>query len=154
MENKELLLKTAFCCMACDGNIAQEEVSLIKDIADNSNLFEGIDIEENLNEYVEEINQKGKDFLTHFLSEIKDASLNEADELEIIKIAIRTIEADNNIEYSEIKFFKKIREQLRISDGKIERAFPENENLEMYLLPDIKESGDIEWNANFSTITL
>ena len=27
-----LLLKTAFCCMACDGEIAPEEIELIKSI--------------------------------------------------------------------------------------------------------------------------
>lgn len=29
--DKELYLKTAFCCMVCDGNIAEEEVQLIRD---------------------------------------------------------------------------------------------------------------------------
>ena len=30
MMSNELLLKTAFCCMACDGEIAQAEVELVK----------------------------------------------------------------------------------------------------------------------------
>ena len=34
--DKELYLKTAFCCMACDGNIAEEEVQLIRDYTKES----------------------------------------------------------------------------------------------------------------------
>ena len=29
MKTNELYLKTAFCCMACDGDIATEEIELI-----------------------------------------------------------------------------------------------------------------------------
>ena len=32
MELNELFLRTAFACMACDGDIAQEEVDLIKNL--------------------------------------------------------------------------------------------------------------------------
>lgn len=31
MEINELYLKTAFCCMACDGDIADEEVQYVRD---------------------------------------------------------------------------------------------------------------------------
>lgn len=58
----ELLLRTAFCCMACDGEIAPEEVELVKQMAKEKHLFGDIDIEKELNELVEEINQKGKLF--------------------------------------------------------------------------------------------
>ena len=154
MENKELLLKTAFCCMSCDGEIAPEEIALVKERAENSNLFNGLNVEEKLNEFVALINQIGVSFLSGFLNEIKSASLSEEDELEVAKIAIDTIEADRNIEYSEIKFFKKIRALLSISDGKIEKAYPEREDMDIYLLPDMKEDESVEINATFSKITL
>ena len=125
MENKELLLKTAFCCMSCDGEIAPEEIALFKEKAEIYNLFDGLNVEEKLNEFVSQINQFGVSFLSGFLNEIKSASLSEDDELEIVKIAIDTIEADKNIEYSEVKFFKKIRALLSISDGKIEMSYTE-----------------------------
>ena len=32
MNINELYIKTIFCCMACDGDIAKEEVELIKSI--------------------------------------------------------------------------------------------------------------------------
>ena len=30
MERKKLYLKTIFCCMACDGEIAKEEIEIVK----------------------------------------------------------------------------------------------------------------------------
>ena len=32
MKTNELYLKTLFCCCACDGEIAQEEVDMIKEL--------------------------------------------------------------------------------------------------------------------------
>ena len=48
--DKELYLKTAFCCMVCDGNIAEEEVQLIRDYTKESLVFQGLDVEKLLNE--------------------------------------------------------------------------------------------------------
>ena len=50
--DKELYLKTAFCCMACDGNIAEEEVQLIRDYTKESLVFQGLDVEKLLNDYI------------------------------------------------------------------------------------------------------
>lgn len=35
MKTNELYLKTLFCCCACDGEIAQEEVDMIKELTEN-----------------------------------------------------------------------------------------------------------------------
>lgn len=152
MENKEILLKTAFCCMACDGEIAPEEISLVKQLAEDMKLFEGLKVEERLNDFVAQINQVGLSFLSNFLDEVEEANLSAADQLDVVKVAIATIEADKNIEYSEIKFFKKLRSRLSISDGKIEKAFPERDDMDIYLLPDLKDTEDLSWNVTFSSI--
>ena len=49
------------------------------------------------------------------------------------------IEADQNIEYSEIRFFKQIRERLKLDDDVILSQLPDKEE---YLLPDVKRSDD------------
>ena len=140
--------------MACDGEIAPEEISLVKNLAEDMKLFEGLNVEEKLNDFVAQINQIGLSFLSNFLNEVEGADLSTAEQLEIVKVAIATIEADKNIEYSEIKFFKKLRNRLSISDGKIEKAFPERDDLDTYLLPDMKDSEEIAWNVTFSNINL
>ena len=58
MESNELLLRTAFACMSCDGDIASEEVDLIKQLSKEKNLFGDIDIDKKLGELVDEINLK------------------------------------------------------------------------------------------------
>lgn len=162
MEINELYLKTAFSCMACDGEIAGEELELVKHYANSSSLFEGFDIEGKLNEYVAEINDQGQSFLAGYINNVVNAQLNEEQELNIAKIAIKMIEADNKIEYSEISFFKRIRNKLNVTDEKLMdifkdetlfEKFPEVEP-EDFLLPDIKVNDDEEWNVSFQNIEL
>ena len=66
----ELYLKTAFACMACDGDIATEEIALVKTMTEQSDLFSSIDVENKLNDYVEQINKQGKGFLSGYLSDV------------------------------------------------------------------------------------
>jgi len=151
MNISELYLKTAFCCMACDGEIAKEETSLLSDIANKSNLFKGLDIQSTINGYVDRINKEGSSFLSNYLKEVSDSALSDDQAVEIVKLAIKTIEADNNIEYSEISFFKKIRKRLSISDDIILASMPDKED---YLLPDIEAPDDLDWSVSFSEISL
>lgn len=146
METNELYLKTAFCIIACDGEIASEEIKLIKKLAANSDLFKGLNISVLLNSYIDDINTKGEVFLSNFLYDIPKLNLSPEIELQIIKTAFQAIEADNNIEYSEISFFKKLRDKLKITNESILNEFPDKED---YLLSDIKVKEDIEY-ASFS----
>lgn len=150
MNTQELLLKTAFCCMACDGGIAKEEISLLKKHTTESNLFVGLSVEEKLNEYVEAINKQGKMFLASLLSEIVSMNLSASEELQIVKLAIEMIEADKLIEYSEIAFFKRIRAKLKISDEEILSELPDKED---YLLPDIIDD-EIDTDISFNNISI
>lgn len=134
MKTTDLLLKTAFCCMACDGEIAPEEIELVKKITSENLVSSNLDVVGKLNEFVKQINKQGKAFLSTFLTEIPGANLSEQDELTMVKIAIQTIEADEHVEYSEISFFKKIRLKLAVSDAAILAEMPDKED---YLLPDI-----------------
>ena len=149
MERNELYLKTAFCCMACDGSIAEEEVALLNRTATNEHIFDGLDIQDKINEYVSAINTEGRQFLNNFLDEVKEAGLDDASALQLIRIAIETIEADNQIEYSEVSFFKRIRKNLSISDEAILQSIPDKED---YLLPDIEDDFDFDWNVTFGAI--
>ena len=129
-----LLLKTAFCCMAADGNIDDREISLIKSMCEKSPLFNNFNFQEEINLLVGKINSGGKTFIQYYFDLLKQSQLNEEEELTLIDFAIQTINADDQIEYSEIKFFKNIRHRLNISDEKILARFPD---IEQYLEDDI-----------------
>lgn len=130
----QLLLKTVFCCMACDGHIDQREIELIKSLDSNSNLFGDLDVQDEIDLFVQEINKLGHIFLRSYFQDLKSAHLTEDEELAVIEAAIDIIRSDDNLEYSEIKFFKIIRSKLNISNQKILALIPDVED---YLEQDI-----------------
>ena len=150
--DKELYLKTAFCCMVCDGNIAEEEVQLIRDYTKESLVFQGLDVEKLLNDYIKAINATGMSFLNSYLSEIKSIDMTETEELQLVKIAIQMIEADKEVLYSEIKFFKRIRKCLSVSDEVLYREFHDKED---FFLPDIaQQEYEFVLESEFASIQL
>lgn len=153
MTKEELYLKTVFCCIACDGDIAAEEVEMVRDLCAEDIIFNGIDSEKHLNSWIKEINEKGGIFLQSYLKELKSFELNKTEQLLIVSLAIKAIEADNRIEYAEVKFFKKIRARLTISD---EAILAEHPNKEDFLLPDINVAEIPQWddNTHFSQISI
>jgi uncharacterized tellurite resistance protein B-like protein len=123
----KLLLKTAFSCMACDGDIDKREIVLIKTMHQNKRIFGDIDINLELDNLLLEINRDGHQFLKSFFSELTSSSLSEQNELKLIEVAIETIKADDKIEYSEVKFFKVIRSNLKIKNDVILSIHPDFE---------------------------
>lgn len=105
----DIMLRTAFSCMSCDGDIATEEVSLISEMAEKENLFGDVEIKEKLQELLSEINEKRSRFLKDYLSFLQESELSVEQKLSILNVAYKTIQADKKIEYSEVKFFKVIR---------------------------------------------
>lgn len=138
--------------MACDGEIAPEEIKLVKKITEQSELFSNLDVEKELNAFIAQINEQGKAFLANYIQEVANASLTPQEELQLVKLAIQTIEADENVEYSEVSFFKRIRAKLNISDDEILAELPDKED---YLMPDIIDKSDDLWSpVSFSEIKL
>lgn len=147
----ELLLRTAFACMACDGDIAPEEVDLIKELDQKDHLFGDIKIENRLEELTAEINELGKGFLKDYLNAIKEADLNEDGSLRVLDVAVKTIKADKVVKYSEIKFFKVIKANLNLDDDIIlERVDGIDE---MWVAQDIKDYGQL-YESYFDNIEL
>lgn len=130
----KLLLKTAFSCMACDGDIDKREVKLIKQLQKERKTFGEIDINAELDTLLLAINKDGHQFLKGYFNELTTTELTEANELKLIEVAIDTIKADDKIEYSEIKFFKVIRSKLKIDNEPILEKHPDFED---YLEQDI-----------------
>ena len=97
-------MKTIFCCMACDGEIAKEEIELVKYLSSEYDIFSEVEIETCLNKWISSINENGALFLKEFLNELSEANLSASEQMLVVDFAIRTIEADKRIEYSEIKF--------------------------------------------------
>ena len=153
MTKKELFLKTVFCCIACDGDMAEEEVGMIRELCANDKLFSDMDAEKYINAWIAEINERGSMFLQTYLNEILTADLDEKEQLLLVSLAFNAIDADHCIAYSEVKFFKKIRSRLSISDEAILKKFPGKED---FLLPDLKVDELPVWDESiqFAQITI
>ena len=137
--------------MACDGEIADEEVALLNKLALTEQVFGDLDIQMSINNYIESINKLGKVFLEEYLEDVRNACLDDSSSLKLVKITIDTIEADNQVEYSEVSFFKRIRKQLSIKDEVILEAIPDKED---YLLPDVETEDIFDWSFSFQSIQL
>ncbi len=77
MSKEELYLKTVFCCIACDGDIATEEVDMVRELCSKDNVFSSLDSEKYFNSWITEINEQGGMFLQSYLKEINSVELNE-----------------------------------------------------------------------------
>jgi uncharacterized tellurite resistance protein B-like protein len=134
----KLILKTAFCCMASDGDIDEREIAIIKSICESLPSLKNIDLKEEINTHVSEINSDSRQFITNYFKILEEEELTEQRELTLIDVAIKVIKADEIIEYSEIKFFKNIRHRLKVSDEKITEHFSSTvDEIDLFLGDDI-----------------
>lgn len=153
MTTKELYLKTVFSCIACDGDIAKEEVELLQNIVSEDKMFHEVDVKTLLDKWISEINEDGTKFLNSYLEELANSKLSEQEQLTVVDLAIKAIEADNRIEYSEVKFFKKIRSRLSIPDEAILKEHPDKDD---FLLPDLNVAAAPVWDdhVKFNNIVI
>ncbi len=167
MELNELYLKTAFCCMACDGEIAEEELNLLKENTSSDSVYVGLNIQEKLKEFSASLQKMGVGFLKTYIKELNSYNLLEEQELIICQKAIMMIFADEKIEYNEIAFFKKIRSCLKISDEKIKSdkeikdvfenvavEKSQGQTIDKFLEPDLVDDDDFLQECFFETINI
>lgn len=120
--------------MASDGNIDKREIEMIQSLCQNSEQFENFNFQLAINNLVQKINLDGHHFIKDYLNILQNSKLTEKEEILLLDFAIKTIQADDEIEYSEIKFFKTIRHRLTVSDETILAFHP---GIEDYLEEDI-----------------
>jgi hypothetical protein len=137
----KLLLKTAFCCMASDGEIDKREIELIKSLCKAEDIFKNFDFLGEINLLVKEMNFSLSEFINNYFKELSSIILSENEELMLINFAIETIKADQNIKYAEVKFFKAIRHKLKLSNNQILSEFPD---IESFIREDIITETSIE----------
>ena len=95
----KILVRSAFCCMATDGEIDKKEISSIKKLCEESTLMSDFNFLEEINLLVDEINSKGKQFIISHMNMLSNSKLTEEEELEILNFCYHTIMADDEIHY-------------------------------------------------------
>jgi hypothetical protein len=99
------------------------------------------------------INDRGTEFIEYYFELLHGTEFSEKEELTIIDFAMNTINADEIVEYSEVKFFKAIRKCLNLSDETILAVYPD---LEIYLEDDIDTESELDKlvNSYLKTVVL
>ena len=103
-EFNKILLLTSVCCMACDGEIAKEEVSTLKKLSKEQQLFGNEDLNQVLPVIMDSLTKYGYEFVKSYLELLSNAEFSDNQALQILDVATKTIYADKKVEYDEIKF--------------------------------------------------
>ena len=130
----EFLVLTSFCMMACDGHIDQSEIEYVNKLKKEISELKEFQIDDFLIVLLEQLNKKKDLFLRQYLRLAKKMEFSQVQVIQILKIAISTMEADNNIEYNEIRFFKELRSKFQLSSEEILKNIP---HIEEYLKEDV-----------------
>lgn len=123
-EFKDFLFKSAVIAMACDGDIAEEEINEIKNIVSNEIYFMGYDFEVQLQKNIEAIKINGKNAVNLFLQEIANNDLNEHQELLLIEVLLKIIQADTKVEENELRFLHLAKSKLKTDEQTLIVKFP------------------------------
>lgn len=122
-EFRNILFKTAVFAMACDGEIHEMEIEELKNIADNTSYFEGTEYDNLLEELVKKIRNQGRSTIKEYFEIIKESEFNSSEELLILEVALRIIQADKKIDQNEERFIRILRRALLISDEILKLRF-------------------------------
>ena len=143
-EFQHLLLRTAVTVMACDGSIDEEEINEIKRMVETEIYFIGYNIDQPLRDSIDYVKVDCAKAANEYLDDLAKAELNARQELLLIEVLIRTIEADSKIQDDEIKFLQLVKSKLNISEEASITKFPKQMN---YLI-DFKNYGSLDGFTN------
>lgn len=144
IEFKKMLFNVAFCSMACDGDIADEEIEEIKFMDKNTTYFEGVDLSDELDELIKYLEKSGNSIIDELFKQLSENEFNTIQELLILEIALKIIYSDEKIEKNEINFIHFLRGKLRVPNEIILNRFGEVD-----LLFENKKYGDIELDTTY-----
>lgn len=122
-EFKKLLFKVAFCTMACDGDIDDREIEEIKIMEETTSFFHSIDLSKELKYLLKALDKKGRKIVEDLFKDLANYELNTIQELIILEVALRIINADERIDENEIKFIHFLRSKLKVHDETIHDRF-------------------------------
>ena len=120
---KKLLFKTAFCVMACDGNIDESEIEEMKKIDSRTTYFNDIDLSIELDNLISDLKNKNVKIVKNLFDSLRENTLSISQELLILEVTLRIINADNVIDENEVRFLNLIRSKLDVADKIISERF-------------------------------
>lgn len=120
---RKLLFEIAFCTMCCDGKIDEREIEELEAMNESAAFFQEIDLTEELIFLIKKFEDKGTKIIGEVFDNLKSFDLDAIQELIILEVALRIINADEVHEENEIIFLKILRSKLKVHDEMISDRF-------------------------------
>lgn len=123
-EFQELLFQSAVSMMAIDGIIHDHEKEELLNIVKKTPYFFDFEFNDHLDNNLILLKKEGKDAINNLLDTISGSELNEKQELILIEVLLKIIEADDNISNDEVKFLHLIKSRLKTTEETLISRFP------------------------------
>ena len=143
---KEILLRTAVCAIACDGDIDDREKQALYNIEKKSPYFSSEDLSSSLDKLIENCMSGFQSFKDELFKSLDEVELNIVEELTLLEISFRIIAADDIEQESEQEFIIHLRKHLKVENEIIRERFgmieyltkEESEFKSIDIIPDIE----------------
>lgn len=113
---KQILLRTAVCAIACDGDIDERETEALYKIEKNSPYFSSEDLSKDLEKLIKKCMDDFPIFRNEVFKNIEETQLSIVEELTLLEISFRIIAADEIELDSEKQFILDLRSHLKLED--------------------------------------
>jgi len=120
---KEILLRTAVCAIACDGDIDDREKEALYNIEKKSPYFSSEDLSSSLDKLIENCMSGFQSFKDELFKSLDEVELNIVEELTLLEISFRIIAADEIEQESEQEFVINLRKHLKVENEIIRERF-------------------------------
>ena len=120
---KEILLRTAVCAIACDGDVDDREKEALYNIEKNSPYFSSEDLSSTLDKLIENCMSDFQSFKDELFKSLNEVELNIVEELTLLEISFRIIAADDIEQESEQEFIINLRKHLKVENEIIRERF-------------------------------
>lgn len=125
-EFQKFLFQSAIFAMAIDGEIHDTEIEEIKSVVKHTAYFLDFEFEKELEVNISKIRENGKNAINQYLQSLSNSDLNEKQEVILMEILLRIIEADQRIERNEIKFLQMVKSKLKTTEETFVMKFPKH----------------------------
>lgn len=120
---QKLLLETVICSIACDGDIDDREVAELHKMVNHAQYFKGFNGHGSLDDMVQSVKNDGRSFLKAYFGLLEKTDLSSVQELLVLEVALRIIQADERLDDNEIAFLKLVRSHFSVHDQIIVQRF-------------------------------
>ena len=120
---KKLLLRSAFHCMTCDGEIHEKELEVIYSLSNESKYFLELEIKKEIDSLTQELKESTRGSFLKYFDNLRSYNLDTLEQFQVIEVVLRIIYADKKIDDNEVLFLKKIISSLGILPEMLQQRF-------------------------------